>query len=318
MEKKSFINWLFSETSKSSKIISLFSLSSWLIPIILFLYNHLTLSLTTSEFDNILKSPEGSNYRKLLLLLHMISCFILAVATPKPHKEANNYITEKASNRIHKMVISLYCSLGILYLVLTFFVFGAPTELPETDNLMIRWHTASMAWESSFEILTATLIFFLYVELSDITVETGKTGKNLDINENPQSHAQRDRIIFVWFAIALFVLNILSYFFPQEFVQGFVKIIVACLSGVTLSMVIGRLGSLYINPGTATLFFLYLYAVIQPFAAFFPSPTFLFIATSIALPLKILLWLVFVWAFTSGKLWEYIQEIRQILEEQKN
>jgi hypothetical protein len=43
---------------------------------------------------------------------------------------------------------------------------------------------------------------------------------------------------------------------------------------------------------------LYFYAVIQPMAAAFPdNPAVHLLATTVALPLKVLLWLVCVWAF---------------------
>jgi hypothetical protein len=74
------------------------------------------------------------------------------------------------------------------------------------------------------------------------------------------------------------------------------------------------LGSKIIDPGSLTLGLLYFYAVIQPTAAtFHASPTAHLFATTVALPLKVLLWLVFVWAFTTGVLSEYVHEIRVLL-----
>jgi hypothetical protein len=86
------------------------------------------------------------------------------------------------------------------------------------------------------------------------------------------------------------------------------------LNGVALALVIGRLGSKFIDPGSVTLGLLYFYAVIQPTAATFPSMAMgHLLATTLALPLKILLWLVVVWAFTTGILSEYVLSVRVLL-----
>jgi len=178
-------------------------------------------------------------------------------------------------------------------------------------------------WGQVFETLTAILIFFLYVELSQVTVndrvqlesKTASTSKILRSTD-----AYRHKISFSVLAMILIILSVLSFLYPsataQSDVQVIIRFIVASLSSVTLALVIGRLGSMYINPGTVTLSLLYFYASIQVFAALFDERLFLFVLTTLAMPLKILLWLVFIWAFTTRKLWEYLQEVRDIVEKQ--
>jgi hypothetical protein len=94
-----------------------------------------------------------------------------------------------------------------------------------------------------------------------------------------------------------------------------VDLVVASLSGIGLCFVVGRFADKLLNPGALTLVFLYLYAVIQLGAAVIAKePIVHLVITTIALPLKILLWLVCVWAFTTGILGEYVYEMRIIIE----
>ena len=82
-----------------------------------------------------------------------------------------------------------------------------------------------------------------------------------------------------------------------------------------MALVVGRFESKYLDPGPAVIGVLYLYAVIQPAAAAFDQPVVQFIATTVALPLKTLFWLVCVWAFTTGIMAEYVQELRLLIEQ---
>ena len=311
MVKHSFRKWLLSEVGQNSKLISGGTLISWVVALTLFVYKNRPSSLKIEAINEALKN--APMFLGFLALLHATICFLLTVSTPRPvsnnqnESQPDETITEEASRRIQVMVLFLYIFLGLYYTITAFFYFrNDPTPLE--------------LWGGVFEIFTATIIFFLYIELSELTVKekegTSSKSKQITRTDLP-SDAYRHRIIFSGFAAILIILNILSSQYPSSSaVQTIVRIIVACLSGVTLALVIGRLGSIYINPGTLTLFLLYLYAVIQPFAGFFHEPAVYFIVTSLALPLKVLLWLVFVWAFTTGKLWEYVQAIRDYLESQ--
>lgn len=311
MAKYDFRRWLLSEVGKNSRLISGGTLLSWIAALSLFVYNNRPSSFRIEDINDALKN--APLFLGFLSMLQAVICFLLTLMIPRPvankvnESQQDETITEEASRRIQVMVLFLYVFLGLYYTINAFFYFRndpKPLEL----------------WGGVFEILTATIIFFLYIELSELTVRE-REGSSSQIKQIVRdalpSDAYRHRIVFSGIAAILIILNILSYQYqPSSEVQTIVRILVASLSGVTLALVVGRLGSIYINPGTLALFFLYFYAVIQPFAGFFHEPAVYFIVASLALPLKVLLWLVFVWAFTSGKLWEYVQAIREYLETQ--
>jgi hypothetical protein len=85
------------------------------------------------------------------------------------------------------------------------------------------------------------------------------------------------------------------------------------LGGIGQCLLVGRIGSKMLDPGSLVLGVLYFYACIQPVSIFFGDETVAYIATTMALPLKALLYFVLVWAFTSGRLFEYVQQIRRLL-----
>lgn len=313
MGKQTFQEWFLSEVGKNSRLISAGTFFSWIGALGMLAYKHRPSSFNDiNAIDAALKG--ATTFLGFLALLHAAICFLLAVMTPRPlhnqsENQKENYITIAAYKRIQITVLFLYIFLGLYYTITAILTF-------QDDRFSLG------IWGGIFEIFTATIIFFLYIELSEVTVQekvNSTSEANQKAKDNPLSDAYRHRIIFAGFAAALILLSI---FFSRnsspQAVKVIVRTIVACLSGVTLALVVGRLGSIYLNPGTATLSLLYLYAVIQPFAGLFEKPTVHFVMTSIALPLKVLLWLVFVWAFTSGKLWEYVQIIRRFLEKQED
>lgn len=387
-EKLTFRQWCQSEVWTSIGLVSGGTLVGWILSLGSFLYLHRPSPFSFPAFDETLKTPDARYFLGALSAVQAAACFLMTVMTPRPipenqnKQQAVNPITVEASRRIQVMVLVLYVTLGLLYSVMSFFSLATP-HCGETQPC------AEYHWLTVTETFTATALFFLYLELSKLTVGD-QVSSISDSNQTHQAavpnHAKRTilflacaalsillsvlsfwfssprvgriigvtfgclsglalivlvmdksrpvsasrrlalamsssdtfrhKILFTGFAIVLITLSILSFYFHRPTVGFIVTIIVACLSGVTLALVVGRLGSMYINPGTATLFLLYLYVVIQPFAALFERPIVSFIVTSAAVPLKILLWLVFVWAFTTGKLWEYVQGVRQFLQRQ--
>jgi hypothetical protein len=280
-----------------------------LVALIVFLYAHRPASFSSAAFDAAIQTEGAHRFLALLALIHATICIVLVFLTPKPvamdKKVGRTTLTKKASARIRFFVWILYGSLAWLYIIYTVLSFTG-------------FAAAAQAWAEVFEIVTATAIFFLYVELTQVTVKIrldDEDGRHA--TETLASDALRQRIIFCSVAMSLILLTVMSYLFTLPATEIVIRIIIACMSGATLALVVGRLSSVYMNPGTAALFFLYLYAVIQPFAAFFQRPTIQFVVTSIALPLKLLLWLVFVWEFTTGNLWEYIDQTRDVLEKRE-
>jgi hypothetical protein len=311
-QRTSFVTWLRSEASRLRKVVGAATSFGWVSAVSIFLYDA-WLSSNVS-LNEALHTRGAQFFMGGLAAFHSATCFVLVWAMPRPaplisgdETEATS-IAREAARRIQKMVMYLYTSLALLYATYSFFTFkglSAPKQ----------------HWGAIIEILTSTVLFFLYIELSDLTVVKRirtPAGDGTVTEIAFSSDAQRHRIVFLGLVLLLLLLSVLAYRYPSPPTQFVLRLVVASLSGVTLALVIGRLGSIYINPGAGALSLLYGYAIIQPFAAFFDDVRFDFVITSLALPLKVLLWLVFVWAFTTGKLWEYVREVRIFLEAQQN
>ena len=316
MNNQNFPQWLLSTAEKKPKFVGGATFTAGIFAV----YKYLCSRMPSFSLDGLrqaLNNPDAHVFLGILAAIHALTCVLLVWATPRPMSakkdtaEPGAPITREAYSRIQRMVLYLYSSLALLYTIYAFFLF---------KNLKVPMQH----WGQVFETLTAILIFFLYVELSQVTVndrvqlesKTASTPKILRSTD-----AYRHKISFSVLAMILIILSVLSFLYPSataqsDDVQVIIRFIVASLSSVTLALVIGRLGSMYINPGTVTLSLLYFYASIQVFAALFNERLFLFVLTTLAMPLKILLWLVFIWAFTTRKLWEYLQEVRDIVEKQ--
>jgi hypothetical protein len=165
--------------------------------------------------------------------------------------------------------------------------------------------------------LPSLLLFWLYIELAEFTVD-----------EPSQSKARRRKPIEAkqgfsagfYHVVSLGVLALIlvplwyGYGSKQEGIIAACDIASSCLNGVSLALVVGRLGSKYIDPGSITLGLLYFYAVIQTTAVTFSHEAAgQLLATTVALPLKVLLWLVIVWVFTTGIISEYVHDLRVLL-----
>jgi hypothetical protein len=305
-DKKIFRNWLIFETREIRKFISLSALAGWLIALAILIYRRLPIDSMTS-LSNVFEDPEFPFTKTGFALAQACICFLLAFLTPPATSviTRDTNFTMKAAARIRRHVIYLYLSLSVLYFAMSFFYYrGLP---PGTDNCL-----------TVFEIVTASFIFFLYVELSQITVSNNEESSFLIKGFN------RSKLFFSALALILIIISILSYAFPgkdqniehKDFLIQTIKSVAAFLSGCTLAMVIGRLGNAYLYPGTFTIFLLYFYAILQALTSGNESIRFLVIL--LALPLKIILWLVFVWTFTNGKMSHYVGETRNVLDSEKS
>jgi len=166
--------------------------------------------------------------------------------------------------------------------------------------------------------LTAVLIFFLYVEMSELTLVDQATKSWVQPQTNPRQqvrNAFEQKASFAAVALLVISANTLSVIFVPHptFIENFVDTIIACGSGIVMALVVGRLDSKFLDPGTWAVAILYLYAVIQPVAIYFDNQNSRFYATTLALFLKAFLWLVFYWAFTDGELWSYVVAMRKLL-----
>lgn len=256
-----------------------------------------------------------------LAFIQAAACFLLALLTPKPslsrlkrrkNIDPSEFSTAiKACNRIHLFVVATYLAWSVYYLVTGLSLIG---QVPD-QGVTLFDRTVFV----NLNTLPSLLLFWLYIELAEFTVDTPSQGKTkrrkfIFIETTSSVAAAFHRVL----SLGVFTLIIAPVWYAygsnQKGTIIVLEVISSCLNGVALALVVGRLGSKYIDPGSLTLGLLYFYAVIQPTAATFPNEVIgHLLATTVALPLKVLLWLVVVWAFTTGILSEYVRSIRVLL-----
>ena len=259
--------------------------------------------------------------RANLAFLQAAACFILALLTPKAsinkltrRKDVNKSelkTAEKAGKRIHLLVEATYLSWSLYYLI-------TGLSIRSSTDLFDR------AFTITFNTLPSLLLFWLYIELAEFTVEEeipNKTNRKKGVDEVSKTGLVSAAAFHRVLSIGVFALIIAPIWYAlgkhNESTITVFDGIASCMNGVALALVVGRLGSKNIDPGSLTLGLLYFYAVIQPTAASFHDNVGVhLLATTVALPLKVLLWLVFVWAFTTGIISEYVHDIRVLLARQ--
>jgi hypothetical protein len=293
----------------------------------------------------------GTEQRAGLAFIQAAACFLLALLTPKASisalarrkgvNESDLTTAQIACKRIQIFVVATYLAWSLYYLI-------TGLSMKPTLTLLDR------AFLVTFNTLPSVLLFWLYIELAEFTVEEPNRSKaagkiklgvinnpvssdkaailrklslgrftltiHTGITPKPTSSGNADFLHI--FSIGIFALIITPVWYAfgssNESIIKLFDGIASCLNGVAIALVVGRLGSQKIDPGSLTLGLLYFYAVIQPTAAsFYNDNNVQLLATTIALPLKALLWLVFVWAFTTGVLSEYVHDIRVLLTHQR-
>lgn len=247
-----------------------------------------------------------------LLMIQAVTCAALALLTPRAHlswldrvpdlSEERKEKAIKACHRIRLNLVAVFILWTMYYLLSSIALFSGQ-EAPPSDWVI----------KISLSALTALVIFWLYLELSKLTV------RSTSAPAPPDDEASVHRLVSAGIFFAMIGLAWFAHERDWVVIVRLVDLLVACLSGIALCLVVGRLGNEYIDPGPAALSLLYLYGVIQPAAALFRDDALVYlIATTLALPLKVLFWLICVWAFTTGVLAEYVYEVRAILEKQAN
>lgn len=317
-QEQSFPSWAFSTIQKLRKAVGIGAILAAAVSL-KDVASDILASQTLPDLTNtIANHPQA---RINLAYVQATACFLLALLTPKPslsrlkrrkNVDSSEFSTAtRACNRIHLYVVATFLAWSLYYLV---------------TGLSLRKQSPSGAVELlnravfvSLNTLPSLLLFWLYIELAEFTVDAPNPGKTrrrrvIFIEATSNAIAAFHRILSLGVFLLIIVPVWYTYGSSQVGTLKILEIISSCLNGVALALVVGRLGSKYIDPGSLTLGLLYLYAVIQPTAVAFPSEvTAHLVATTLALPLKILLWLVLVWAFTTGILSEYVHSIRVLL-----
>jgi hypothetical protein len=281
-------------------------------------------TLRPDQLDRFLEGL--SPHRASLSFVQAAACFLLALLTPKPsistfaHRKGIDQLdrttAKEACKRIQLFVVAAYLAWSLYYLVTGLALVLSPSQFDQAISVTLN-------------TVPSILLFWLYLELAEFTVDApnltgtkrkpseGEVMESSTVDDPHTTDAAFHRVI----SLGVFALTIVPIWYAAirndenaAFIINIFDVISSCLNGVALALVVGRLGSKIIDPGSITLGLLYFYAVIQPTAAtFHVSPAAQLIATTVALPLKVLLWLVFIWAFTTGILSEYVREMRVLL-----
>lgn len=254
--------------------------------------------------DDTLESllEEKSSERATIAFVQAFVCLVLAVMAPKaklPSKflgsEDRAQIAMRSCRRIRELLAIVFFLWSAYYAITGFGLLYA-AQLVDRPFLI------------TLSGLTSLIIFCLYLEMGEITID----GDGL---KTRYGDVLTYRVMGVGIFLLLIAVTWYGYARNDVKMLDLMDMAVAALSGIGLCFVVGRFADKLLNPGAVTLFFLYLYAVIQLGAAVMAEkPVVHLIVTTLAMPLKILLWLVCVWAFTTGILGEYVHEIRSLIE----
>ncbi len=247
--------------------------------------------------------------RAMLMFLQAAVCLALALATPKADlrwdswiPEVRREVTEKACRRIKLNLVAVFLFWSVHYVVMGISLQNEPNGFDK-------------AFITTLSSVTALLVFWLYLELSEITVDEQAFGRPRQQGASPAASEPLFSRFVSTGIVLLFVVP--AWFGYGKGLPNLIKVAdagIGMLSGVALALVVGSLGSKYLNPGPGIIGLLYLYAMLQPAAIAFDNPAVQLFATTLALPLKIVLWLVCVWAFTTGVLAEHAYEVRRLIE----
>jgi len=318
---QSFSSWAFSTVQRIRKAVGIGALFA-----AAFSIKNLVPDAWFAASDADLKAHIDANIddRQILAVIQAATCIALALLTPRPSTErlasrrkeklsADELATSvKACRRIQLFVVAAYFAWALYYLF--------------TAMSMSRSDLFTRAFSLSLNTIPSVLLFWLYLELAELTVGPERvmpvpnggrevsTRRSVGIGDALYHRVVSLSVLAVVVALAWYAQGV-----GEERGIMLLDVCSSCLNGVSLALVVGRLGSKYIDPGAITLGLLYFYAVIQPTAPMFAEwPLLQLIATTVALPLKVLLWLVCVWAFTSGIMAEYVHEIRVLLTQESD
>jgi hypothetical protein len=247
-------------------------------------------------FARLLPSAQRPWDRYVMFGVQSVICLLLAWFTPKPGSrtadERLSELDQHSRKRIQSWTRITFVAWGVMYFAMAL---GGSAE-------------ALVFWVAN--VLVGTMLFFLYFELRG--ADRPDDGK-----------AKRDRINSLRMAAGAAALIISLPMLLPSVTWVAVKtseFAIAAYNGIALAMIAGRLGSRFVGLPQAMLGVLYFYAILQGTATqFFPPGAagsvseIKYIATTLALPLKSLLWGVLVWYFTTGLLLDHTTGVRNLL-----
>ncbi len=191
-------------------------------------------------------------------------------------------------------------------------------------QLILRGAAASdehYFFSTAFDVWNSVALFWLYIELSNITVRPEQSGSEGDEAHRSFLNARAHR----WLAVLIGIGTTLAAFmlsFPGGALAsiGFwrmtLSFVCSSFAGVSFALVVGCMSRRLLSPGPIFLATLYFYSMLQLTGVSFADqnhPWMEVAATSLALPLKVLFWLVFMWSFQSGRMEQYVRETRMAM-----
>ncbi|MBI1803375.1 MAG: hypothetical protein HY033_09015 [Ignavibacteriae bacterium] len=258
---------------------------------------------------------QDSYYQKIagVHLIQIAVCFLLIALTPRPteSKSATSFrnkpITLKACLRVRWSVRVVF-SIWILYYLGACI---ADLQYESSDNL--RYALSTM-----FDIWSGTALIWLYLELSCITVNPYTTSIEYQSHFDGEWHRMLSIIIAICVTAAAWIIAYASSdtlpLWNNESARQILTFLTSSLAGIAFALVVSCLSRLMLDPGPAFLGIMYFYAMIQLTAVMFGTQKWVYVAaTTVALPLKVIFWLIFVWQFETGRMWNYLRDYRSFL-----
>ncbi|HTK31291.1 MAG TPA: hypothetical protein VL332_04960 [Candidatus Saccharimonadaceae bacterium] len=286
-------------------------------------------TFSMSDLREQLENPANIGHRATLAMVQAVICFALAALLPRakvdtgPDGEPPRPETLDGVQRIH-MTLRTTFLLWAAYYVASSICIRHSIQLPTKDAQCHpvlgppQMTAIAQLIMDSLNALTGLSSFWLFLELSEITVPPKGVATPRDATWTARTH----KLLSGGLLGLLLTMGWVGLAFVHGKTAGdsaaiaTMSIMTAYLSGLSLCLVVGRLGSKLIDPGPVTLSALYIYGLIQPLAVMFPVRAEVqLLATTMALVLKLLLWLVFVWAFSTGIVGEYVKDIRDFLSD---
>lgn len=325
----SFAQWLKSTVDLYPKVFAFALVVLFIVGSIFFL--HAKEWVTEKDLNRFLDEDVRVE-RAILALFQAIACYLLAliISDTKPQlrtsriPERREWAEEiRACKVIQQRLVWIYYAFSFYYAVtwLRLLSHNPHNHKPQAFDVFLM----------TLNSVQGGLLFLLYLDLAEpkasanvLSVSESDLYLMLDMPSG-ETASEKGNLYAAGFqravcvgVFAIIVVPAWYCYFQTTSIPGF-EIASACLTGVALALVIGRLGLLEswtfkgaqrIGPGALAMGFLYFYAVIQPVAASFAeNPRIQVLATTAALPLKVLLWLVGIWALNTGILAEYVHGI---------
>lgn len=262
-------------------------------------------SIAFTVFSYFLDSWNEAWFKPAILAFHLSVCLALLCLIPSPASDfKQSSRVAKAVDQFHEAWRMLWFSWSLLYLFITL---QSLTPFVSGTNFDDPWWNVPL---NLFNNLQTISLFMCYIVITKSTVDEKRADSPL-----PWLPFLAMLAVVTTLEISSIIAIENLKIMTSKFHSSVFCWIGGILAGVSFALVIGRLDSKFIDPPTPVIFFLYLYAVIQPtWIAFLGDEEMQAILFSVALVLKCLLFVFISWLFQSGTLFFYIDKMLDLYE----